>query len=450
MVIRAERLTPSRDTRSQTSCHLRFEVLLGAHVVGEPVEASLVSMALAALNGIQRNGQPMQGSGGPATAREIARELGWRTVDAVNRGLRFLREKGVVEHAEAGWSVVAAVYGSRNGDNSRWLMLDKNARRRGLTRSPALFIVSLALGQIDYRNGRAVLGRPRVRDLTGWSWSRIDRATRSAVEAGALRRWNLPGRGLPCYVPGEPVSESTNESPRAHSESTNESGGRTRSESTNRTQRIDEPRAVNRRPARSQSTNAFRTRRDQDHQEAAGGGGSPSESRQNLVEITLGQIGYRGEQCADAAQDILAKRGDRALEWTVKQIEDIRRDPAVKNVAGVLAKRLSLGLHDPANDPPPSARDHDAGAGIRGENMQQLREQQQADPVYQARKIRGLLSDGRQPQEVADICGVPVSEVYAVTHGSAQKPAPSVQRSGIEGVLELVKQRPSAAQAATA
>jgi DNA-directed RNA polymerase specialized sigma24 family protein len=208
---------------------------------------------------------------------------------------------------------------------------------------------------------------------------------------------------------------------------------------------------VNRRPARSESTNAFRsTRRDQDHQEAAGGGGSPSESRQNLVEITLGQIGYRGEQCADAAQDILAKRGDRALEWTVKQIEDIRRDPAVKNVAGVLAKRLSLGLHDPANDPPPSARDHDAGAGIRGENMQQLREQQQADPVYQARKIRGLLSDGRQPQEVADICGVPVSEVYAVTHGSAQKPAPSVQRSGIEGVLELVKQRPSAAQAATA
>lgn len=148
------------------------------------------------------------------------------------------------------------------------------------------------------------------------------------------------------------------------------------------------------------------------------------------MSVALGQIGYRDELRADAAQDIVAKRGDQALEWVHKQIQDIRRDPAVKNIAAVLGKRLSLGLHDPVNDPPPSARDHDAGHGIRVENTRAAEDRRAADPDYQLRRIRGMYrGDGKTPEQIAATLGLPLSEVNRIISKVAPQ-ALATERSG--------------------
>ena len=117
----------------------------------------------------------------------------------------------MVQRAAGGWNAVPEALVKRACDNGTWLMLDRRARSCGLVEVQPLFLTALALGQLG-KQGYAVLGRPRIAEVTGWMVKtgkakgkpsrRVDTAIKQAVEFGALRKWNMPGKGLPCFAPG--------------------------------------------------------------------------------------------------------------------------------------------------------------------------------------------------------------------------------------------------------
>lgn len=171
-------------------------------------------MALSALNGIRRDGTAMQGDyGRAASVAAITRELGLRHPEVVERGLAALVEVGAARRDKDGWRAVPDAVRRRAEDPRTWLQLDARARTCGIVQAPALFVVALALGQFNPRTGRAVLGRTRIAEVTGWVYgagknagkpsNRVDRAIGHAVARGALRKWNMPGGlRLACFAPG--------------------------------------------------------------------------------------------------------------------------------------------------------------------------------------------------------------------------------------------------------
>jgi hypothetical protein len=472
MVCRAPRPTPQPDVETQPA--QLFDVLLGAHVVGEPIEATVVAAALAARNGVCRDGRPMQGEHGErATARDLAAELGFKNPDPVYRGLEVLELAGVATRHRDGWMIDADRHADRCADNQKWIELDRDARRRGL-RAPVLFVVGLVAGQKDRRNQQTVMGRPRMQQITGWSLSRIDRMTRAAVDRGGLRRWNLPGTGLPCYAQGE----STNEG-RPYGESTNEGRDQANGESTNPVWQSDEPRVANRRTPCGESTNA-----DQDHQEnqdqtrtpvgtgdGSGGGAQEQEQAAREEADELKTIGNWISQVAgflqcmkveravgrseDLAAIVVTHRGGRGVEWVRDQLEELEKDASIRNPRAALKWRIHNGAADPANDPPPRPQDHDAGQAIAAENTARHQEQAEADPAYQRARIVAIVNgDRKTPEEAAELLGVPLATVHQALYADRPQPRPSKPArdysTGIDGVLQRLAAQKGMLEAATA
>jgi len=464
-------------------------------------------MALAALNGIRRDGSsmntpsPAYDPGHPATLREIATELGWKGTSAARRGLAHLEAHNVARKDVGGWELDAEKHAERCSRPAHWLQLDRASRCFNLE-APLLAVVAVVSSHQRAHLGHSVIGRRRFAELLGDGtrydvdpdyrkvWNRTtNKRTAKLDELGILTRWNRPGDGLTCYRPAPLLAEIEKQLPDLQSERasrhherapegvTGVTGGG-RNERASPKPREGTPRITRGHPPHHERAPANRSTlgEHQDHQRTparadVGGGSPPDVEAESLRRaprpsgprvmppaIALRCAGVNEQDATELAGIIEAARGEKASEWISKELADIKRDPNVRNPAGVLRKRIEFGAHLPENDPPPKPQDHDAGAGIREANLAEMDRRRATDPDYQRRRARAMLQgDGRRPEEVAEDLGISVAEVLQIAYGErspqgapAAPPPGDRPSKGIEGVRELVALSKSKEQANTA
>lgn len=187
-----------------------FRRLLAAHVATDPAETTLVLAAVAAFQGLKADGSPMLG-GEPAapTFQQIADELGVH-VGAVRRGVRHLEAAGVVTVGR-GVHVSAEALRARWAARSATIGLPRDLRQLAL-RCEALLVAGLVEDNRDQR-GRLVMGLARLGARTGLSRRCVQRALANGQAAGAIHRWQMPGRGPLCIAMGQ-RRETSPEKPR--------------------------------------------------------------------------------------------------------------------------------------------------------------------------------------------------------------------------------------------
>lgn len=197
----------------------RMRELFGCHDKSEAAEVSLVLAAVAALNGISFNGEPMRGEAmgdrneihlqwtpRAPTLRGLVRETGL-PLSAVRRGVRYLSDRGEIVRTEDGYLVYTERLALRHdrlrqAGRADCIRLLKDDRMRGFP-AHVLLLLGFVRAQVDKR-GRLPLGlellRQRLGDPKRPDGAMARRTLQSAIktldEAGLIRRWTAPvGRG---------------------------------------------------------------------------------------------------------------------------------------------------------------------------------------------------------------------------------------------------------------
>jgi DNA-binding transcriptional regulator YhcF (GntR family) len=186
-----------------------FGYILGAHVPGDPAEATLVLAAIATFNGWKCNGDRLvtvdclnRDTDDRYEARnpsmtKIAVELGLG-IDAVRRGIRFLAAAGIVAEAvdscqlrDNGWFVIdPEVLADRWRHKWQRIKITPHIGSRGLRARP-LLLAALVAGQVK-QDGRLILGTRFLGERLGVPQRTVERALASCREASVLHTWSLP------------------------------------------------------------------------------------------------------------------------------------------------------------------------------------------------------------------------------------------------------------------
>ncbi|MCC7398673.1 MAG: hypothetical protein IT455_16520 [Planctomycetes bacterium] len=191
--------------RTQPARQCALDLLLVGHDPRDPAAATLALAAVAGINGLRADGQPMPGADGagrPATIGSIAAEIGLDR-KAVRRGIDHLRAVGAVARTDAGILAVPTALASRWADPRRRLRLAATVRQLGL-RAEVLLLAGLVAGQVDQR-GQFALGVDRIGERLGLPRRTVQRALATGEAASAIRRWVAPvGRGVLVLAVGDP------------------------------------------------------------------------------------------------------------------------------------------------------------------------------------------------------------------------------------------------------
>lgn len=197
---------------------MRFDVLIGAHRPGDPAEATLVLLAVAALNGLKGDGTPMPGAK-PARSISISRIADEAGIcrRAARRGLDYMAAAGAVvpvldERGEPHFVAEPQVLATRWAQSRQRIRLPAAVRQLRLRPKEAL-LVGLVEWQRPQDGGPLRLGRQYLSDRLGFSLRQVDRATAGAKKAGVLRTWTHNGilHLLP-VLPKEATATATNPS----------------------------------------------------------------------------------------------------------------------------------------------------------------------------------------------------------------------------------------------
>ena len=263
-------------------------------------------MALAALNGIRRDGssmkRPAEGSHEPghlATLREIATELGWKDTSAARRGIRYLEAENVARRHVHGWELDPKKHAERCSQPAYWLQLNRAARCFNLE-SSLLGLLAVVSSQQRAHLGHAVIGRRRFAEILGDGnryeadpdyqkvWNRTTNKRTAKLEGlGILERWNRPGDGLTCYRPSELLGQVEKQLAEPRGERAPEGAASEHGERASPTWRKGTPDVVRGHPPRGERAPVKRSTLGvhQDHQR------TPARADVGGANVRLGRVG---------------------------------------------------------------------------------------------------------------------------------------------------------------